>query len=106
MHLVPCRALPSEASGRPAASPAGVAGGPEPASSATSGAAHSDDFDVKPKVDVLQLSKVFKAPTTFRELQVACNFDSLPPTAPHHTSPNFGSPSSPAVSRFGAFARA
>lgn len=83
-----------------------MAGGPEPASSATSGAAHRGDFDVKPKEDALQLSKLFKAPTIFRELQVACKFDSLPTTVPHPTSPIFGSPSSAAISYLGAFARA
>ena len=32
------------------------------------------DFDVKPKEDVLQLSKLFKAPTKLKELQVTCKF--------------------------------
>lgn len=66
--------VPSEAANRPATSPAGVASGPKPASSATSGAAQRGGFDVKPKEDLLQLSKLFKAPTTVRELQVACKF--------------------------------
>lgn len=62
--------VPSEAASRPAASPAGVASGPEPASSATSGAARRGGFDVKPKEDLLQLSKLFKAPTTVREYRL------------------------------------
>lgn len=32
------------------------------------------DFDVEPKEDVLQLSKLFEAPTKLRELQVTCKF--------------------------------
>lgn len=50
----------------PAASPAGVlVNGPEPASSAS----RLDASDVMPRKDVLQLSKLFRAPTACRALK-------------------------------------
>lgn len=72
----------------PAASPAGVVvNGPEPASSA----ARCDASDVVPKKDVLQLFKLFRAPTTCRKLRQASRKKAeLLPTAIHQSrQPDF-----------------
>lgn len=42
-------------------------------------------FDVTPKEDVLQLSKLFKAPTNFKELSVACRELQIPCLLHAHT---------------------
>lgn len=72
----------------PAASPDGVVvNGPAPASSA----ARCDASDVVPKKDVLQLFKLFRAPTTCRKLkQVSRKKAELLPTATHQSrQPDF-----------------
>lgn len=72
----------------PAASPTGVVvNGPEPASSA----AGCDASDVVPRKDVLQLFKLFRAPTTCRKLkQVSRKKAKLLPTATHQScQPDF-----------------
>lgn len=67
----------------PAAGPAGVAvNGPEPASSA----ARCDVSDVEPRKDVLQLFKLFRAPTTCRKLKQVSRKKKKSKTPAHHNA--------------------